>query len=165
MEAIGAAASVITLIATARNVFNAGREMYEAIEEAPNELRSVFLKAQLVSSTLEQILVLRPRIGDGDAQFLPLDLRIGLALSLQMSHELLQKLKRLCVGTNGRGQMHLRLRWALLEKRAVDKILQQLGNAANDLALVLQVLHMYVHWLRSVNGLSTSTSTLSATAR
>lgn len=61
--------------------------------------------------------------------------------------------------------MHLRLRWALLEKRAVEKILQQLGNAANDLALVLQILHMYVHWLRSVEGPSTSTSTLSATTR
>lgn len=57
---VGAAGSIITLIATARPVFNAGPEMYEAITEAPNELRSVFLKAQLVSSTLEQILALCP---------------------------------------------------------------------------------------------------------
>lgn len=101
---VGAAGSIITLITTARPVFNACREMYEAIAEAPNELRSVFLKAQLVSSTLEQILALRPRIDDGDAQLLPLDLRTGPALSLQTSHESLQKLKKLCGGTNGRGK-------------------------------------------------------------
>ena len=153
MEAIGAAASIFTILATARNVFNAGRVLYEAIDEAPNQLRSVSLKAKLVGSILEQVLALRPRMEDGDVQLLPLDLRISLALSLQMSHESLQKLKSLCGGTNERGHLHLRLRWALLEKRAVEKILQQLGDAEKDLVLVLQVLHVYVLELYHVKAL------------
>ena len=105
MEAIGAAGSIITLIATARHVFSTGRALYEAIEEAPSELRSVSLKAQLVSSTLEQILALRPRIDDGDAQLLPLDLMTSLALSLQMSQELLERLKLLVGVMIGMGQI------------------------------------------------------------
>lgn len=157
-------ASLITIVATARNVFDTGRDLYEAIDQAPNELRSVSLKAKLVSSTLEQIIALRPRIDDGDAQLLPIDLRMGLALSLQMSYESLQKLKRLCSRTRERRDLHLRLRWALLEKRGFREILEQLGNAEKDLALVLQVLHMYVPWLFPVNSLFTSSSTLAATA-
>lgn len=164
MEPIGAAASLITLLATARGIFNDGCDLYKAIEDAPNELRSVSLKATLVRSTLEQILALRPRLDDGEAQLVPLDLRMGLALSLEMSYEALQKLKRLCSRTGDRGDLHLRLRWALLEKRAVRDILQQLGSAENDLAVVLQVLHMYVLRLPPVNNLFTSTTTLEATS-
>lgn len=159
MEPIGATASLITLLATARGVFNDGYDLYKAIEDAPHELQSLSLRVTLVSSTLEQILALRPRLDDGDAQLLPLDLRMGLALSLQMSYEALQKLKRLCSRAEERGDLHLRLRWALLEKRAIREILKQLGKAENDLALGLQIIHMYVLWLLPANSRSTSSST------
>ena len=48
----------------------------------------------------------------------------------------------------------------MLEKRPVEKILQQLGNVEQNLVVVLQLMNMYVLWLIHANGLSTSTCTL-----
>lgn len=158
--AVGVAASLITLGAAARSVFEASRDLYKSIDDAPNELRSVSIKAETVMLTLDQVLALRPGLDDDDVQLLPLDLRTTLALSLQMSYESLQKLKKMCSHTTERGNLLIRWRWAMLEKRPVEKILQQLGNEEQNLVVVLQLMNMYVLWLIHVNGLSTSTCTL-----
>ena len=104
------AASLITLGAAARSVFEASRDLYKSIDDAPNELRSVSIKAEMVMRTLDQVLALRPGLDDDDVQLLPLNLRTALALSLQMSYESLQKLKKGCSHTTERGNLLIRWR-------------------------------------------------------
>ncbi len=142
MDVVGTAASLVTILDVALRVTKAARNLAKDIEGAPVELRNVFNKLELVRSLLQQLLALRPELGDRAKEFLPLDFRMSLATALEQTSHAINKASTVCRYRGGRIGVRTRFRWALVEKTSVDKALVQLKGAESSLMLALQLLEL-----------------------
>lgn len=142
MDVVGAAASLLTIIEVSLRVAKTAKGLCNDIEGAPLELRDLSTKLQLVHALLQEIVVLRPKLSDGDGEFLSLDFRMTLATALEQTHCVLEQAKKLYRYQGNRVGVRDRLRWALLDKGPVEKVLVQVRHAQGSLMVALQLLQL-----------------------
>ena len=139
MEAIGAVASLLTLLETARKLSTDAWEISQAINQAPAEIRHATAEVGLVGSTLEQVLSLN--LGIEDDYNLPTDLRKALAKALEQCREALIKLEEVCGLESDGAKFKQRLKWALVERKEVGKVRAQIAHAESHLLVVMHTLN------------------------
>ncbi|MCJ1302398.1 hypothetical protein MMC08_005201, partial [Hypocenomyce scalaris] len=96
MDGVSAAASLASLVQVALILPSFAKETYRGIDNAPTELFSVAQNFALVRPLLQDLLKLRPALGGGDEQLLPLDFRMSLAFALEQSADAIYKVGKAC---------------------------------------------------------------------
>ena len=139
MEAIGAVASLLTLLETARKLSTDAWEFSQAINQAPTEIRDATAEVGLVGSTLEQVLGLQLEMEDG--YNLTPGLRIAFAGALQQCRKALNKLEEVCGLGSDRTRFRQRLKWALVDRKQVESARAHITNAESHLSLVMHTLN------------------------
>ena len=140
MEAVAAAASLITLLETARKLSTDAWEISQAIKQAPAEIQNATAEVELVRSSLEQVLYLWPEMDDGYE--LPINLRRAFAAALRQCHAALMELKEACGFKNSGTTLKRKLKWALVERKQVEEARSKIANAESHLILVMHTLSL-----------------------
>ena len=140
MEAIGAVASLITLLDIARKLSTDAWEISQAIHQAPAEIQDAADEVGLLGSILEQVLELALEMEDGC--HLSPHSQANFARALRQCRRNLNKLQELCGLERDGAKFRQRLKWALVERKQVDKAKDQIAHAARYLLMMIDTLNL-----------------------
>jgi hypothetical protein len=138
MEAIGAAASFIALINTLSAAAKASAALCQNIRDAPAELTAFTSQLLMIKVELEILrscgLPIYEHIASPDTI-------AALSLALDSTQATFQALEQACICIKRRATGKLgRVRWACIDKPAVEKLFQQLRNTESSLNTILNLL-------------------------
>ena len=135
MEAVGAVASLITLLETARKLSTDAWEISQAISQAPAEIQNATAEVGDVGSILEQVLGLRLEMEHG--YNLPRNLQVSFERALHQCRGALNKLGEVCGLEKDGTRFRQRVKWALVERKQVEKARAQIVRAQIPLLVVM----------------------------
>ena len=138
MEAVGGAASLIALINAISTAAKVSIEAYQNIQDAPAELAQFVAQLLLVKVELEQLNSSEPQV----YQWLTTpELMAGLRATSENIQLTLAALHRACPSVHhGKRSIPNRLRWAYLERPAVERLFSQLKRTESSLNVILNLL-------------------------
>lgn len=126
------AAAALTLISAAVLLAKQAIEVLRAIEDSPTELKSL-------SETVATVPVILRQLNSFDDDFLrDRELCAALRSALSNTETVLQRVKNACYDSGEDFRLRRRLRWALLEKKEVTKLISQLQTAQIGVFIALK---------------------------
>jgi hypothetical protein len=145
MEAIGTAAAITQLLDLSIKVSKAAKSVGQSFLDAPGELDRLTLKLDLLHSRIEQLCDLSKGLPVSDSfLLLPLEHQTIISTNLQTNLQALQLIQSLCNHHSGKAKtVATRLRWAMLDKKRADRILENVTKAESQLNIVLAILGVY----------------------
>lgn len=144
VTAVGAAASLITLLDTSVKLAVAAKNLYQAIEQAPAEIRNLSDRLALTRAILDEILLLLPSSRNSPDELIPEHLKSVLILALEHSSDAIASVKRACKDMTGNKAFSRRIRWAIIERSAAKHAISRVHEAESSLGLAVQLLQAYV---------------------
>jgi hypothetical protein len=139
MEAIGAAASLITLIQVAGNVARQGSSLVSRYQHAPERLRRVADVVNLVYSELTIISNMRMDIANNGLLLPPADLE-SLSKTLQIVADSFDAIHRALEVQRTKFGKRVRLRWALWDHTRSEELELRLQQSESSLSAILQLI-------------------------
>jgi hypothetical protein len=137
---VGAAASVVQLLALCVKSSQAARELWESYSDAPSELRRLVEKIEFLKAIFEQFSAVQGHLStDHSDGLLPEVHRIAFLAVLRNRATQLEQLRAL---QRDRRTFGSRIRWALLDEARATRILNAITDIGNDLNLWLNVMQM-----------------------
>jgi hypothetical protein len=138
MEAIGAAASLITLINTVSVAVKASIDICRNIRDAPAELTAFASHLLMIKAELEILRSCGPSMYQ---HFASPEAIAGLSAALDSTQATFQAFEQACICIKRKANGKLsRMRWAYIDKPAVEKLFRQLRNTESSLNTVLNLL-------------------------
>lgn len=132
-------ASAITLIGAATCITKEAFDLYHSIEDAPKALTSI-------SNTVACVPVVLSKLSQFDDEFAEdQESLAALHLALSKTRSVLQKIKVTCSHSSDENiSFRRRLRWVLLERKEVTRLICELQNAQIELLSTLKPFELYV---------------------
>lgn len=141
MEPIGGIASVMALGGTAITVAKAGIKLARIIQDAPKDLQSIFAKVHLIQLHIDQLTQIGTSLDRDDDQLLSIQFRQTVQSALESTTQLLNKILE-ALPSNSLIEPRSRIKWALLDRRIIDKLTSQLPCVQQELGLAVQILDL-----------------------
>ena len=141
MDPVSGVASVLTLIQVAAGVAGAATELFQKVHDAPSELAAVAAHLLLIQAELEQV----QQFQNTDYQrIISPETRCSLHLALSASRTTITALENAFPQPREKDGIRSKLRWALLDRSTIDKLLQRLQATESTLSTLLQLVSVYV---------------------
>lgn len=135
MEAIGLAASLVTLVGTITAAIKVTTTLCHNIRDTPQELAVLNIKLQILEAELEALSFLTTVELDA---VLPIALRFSLLSTLNLTHAALKDILNACEKGGKKTGLRARLKWSLLDESIVTKQMDTLKHIESSLTLILQ---------------------------
>lgn len=144
MEAVGAAAALAQLAGLSLQAGKAARSLTKSLLDAPAEITSLVSKVERLRILVAELDSLRTQLPETDGRvLLPLEHRAFLSLGLQKTLDSLGCIKSICDDQGDRSHgVRNRLRWASLDKKKAQRLLQEARAAESELDFPLQILSL-----------------------
>ncbi|KAI0096329.1 hypothetical protein GGR51DRAFT_32419 [Nemania sp. FL0031] len=153
MEAIGTAAALTELLGLSIKVCKAAKSLVESFVHATNELVLLAAKLIHIQSRIEQLRLLGQDVGaTNSVLLLPSEHQAVLSAGLQTNLDALQAVQSLCDARLGDAETNrTRLRWATLDKKKANRILEKIAKAESDLSIMLAILGVRLTSLNQIS--------------
>ncbi|KAK8050882.1 hypothetical protein PG993_002267 [Apiospora rasikravindrae] len=142
MEAVGATAAIAQLAVMCLQAGKLANDLLTSFYQAPAEISNVSSKLErlhLLITQLESLVVQLPEL---ESQvLLPPKHRVFLFFSLKKALDSLARIKSIHDSQPGQG-LRNRLRWATLDKKRAQRLLQEAQTAESELDVLLHIIAM-----------------------
>ncbi len=144
MDIVAGAASLATLIGVTITIGITTTNLVHNVRDAPKELHAIGFKLSALRSNLEQLRQIGEGLGYDDERILSEHFRQSIALSLHATVCAIGNVRRAFQPFEKGTSLQKRIRWALLVRSRVEKLLRELDSSQVGLCLALQILELYV---------------------
>jgi hypothetical protein len=143
MEVVGVVASIVTLAALAKEVWNLSTDLLHNYQDAPKELVRISNQTSLICLELECIS--QSQKAHGLTSSLTNEEAWIFQLSLGAARASLAAICRSCQRhPSDKKRMSSRIAWTLFDRKTVEEHLLHLQKTETSLCVILQVVNMYV---------------------
>lgn len=144
MEVLGAAASIVTLVALSKEISSIAKDLLHDYQQAPKALLQIHDQVTLVTLELECMNLLQQ--DNEQSPWLTVEETHILRQSLAVAKTSITTIKTECEKCiKAKMRLSTRLSWALFDGKTIDSALDQLQKTESRLLFVLQFLNTYVH--------------------
>ncbi|KAK1855977.1 ankyrin unc44 [Colletotrichum chrysophilum] len=149
MEALGAAAAIAQFVELSFKTGKLAHSVVSSFQHAPAEITKLRLKLQSLHDLLLQVAALCDELPETQAQLtlLPEHHMRMFAMGMESISDSLMRLEGIITVSAGASHgVRNRLRWAMLDKRKAQSILQDAQMVNDELSIMLQILMFSWDW-------------------